>query len=392
MRILFICHRYPFPPKRGGKIRPFNIIKHLTDSGHEVHVGSLVRSSQEMNEGVGLEKYCASAFHAQVSTVSQAFKMLTRLPSKVPSSMGYFHALELKNHVERLVGAKSFDLGFVHCSSVAQYVEPLAGLNKWVDFGDMDSQKWLEYSRFKPFPMSLGYKIEGTKLENEERRLSTVFNRCTATTRGELETLQNLNPRVNGGWFPNGVDAQFFAPKTDYDENSISFVGRMDYFPNQQAVTKFVQTIFPLIRRKKPNASFVIVGAEPPVFIQELAKVNGVKVTGTVPDVREFITNSAVNVAPIDIARGTQNKILEAMAMGVPVVTSTAAAKGVDALKDEHFLVEDDPEEFADACLSLMSDKILRNRLGLAGRDRVLTNHSWVGSMKAFDTLLAQTI
>lgn len=390
MRILFICHRYPFPPKRGGKIRPFNIIKHLTESGHEVHVGSLVRSSQEAQEGVGLEKYCASAFHAQVTALPQAIKMITRLPSKVPSSMGYFYSSDLKKHVNSLVNSKSFDLGFVHCSSVAQYVEPLTGLNRWVDFGDMDSQKWLEYSRFKPFPMSLGYKIEGTKLENEERRLSTVFNRCTATTRGELETLQNLNPKVNGGWFPNGVDAQFFAPKTDYDENSISFVGRMDYFPNQQAVSKFAETIFPLIRRKKPNASFVIVGAEPPEFIQDLAKIDGVTVTGTVPDVRAFITNSAVNVAPIDIARGTQNKILEAMAMGVPVVTSTAAAKGVDALKGDHFLVEDDPEKFADACLSLMSDKILRNRLGLAGRDRVLTNHSWVGSMKAFDTLLAR--
>jgi polysaccharide biosynthesis protein PslH len=391
MRILFICHRYPFPPKRGGKIRPFNIIKHLTESGHEVHVGSLVRSAQEKQEGIGLEQYCASAFSAQVSMVPQALKMVTRLPSKVPSSMGYFYSAGLEKHVQSLVNSKSFDLGFVHCSSVAQYVEPLVGLNKWVDFGDMDSQKWLEYSRYKSFPLSLGYKIEGTKLENEERRLSTVFDRCTATTRGELETLQNLNPKVNGGWFPNGVDAKFFAPKTDYDENSISFVGRMDYFPNQQAVTKFVQTIFPLIRQKRPSATFVIVGAEPPVFIQELGKIEGVTVTGTVPDVRSYITNSAVNVAPIDIARGTQNKILEAMAMGVPVVTSTAAAKGVDALKDDHFLVEDQADKFANACLLLMSDKALRNRLGLAGRDRVLANHSWVGSMKAFDALLAQT-
>jgi polysaccharide biosynthesis protein PslH len=391
MRILFICHRYPFPPKRGGKIRPFNIIKHLAESGHEVHVGSLLRSSTEAAEGLGLEKYCASVFAPHVSSVSQSLKMVALLPTTTPSSMGYFHSAKLSSHIKSLANLKSFDLVFVHCSSVAQYAEHLTGVKKWLDFGDMDSQKWLDYGNYRQMPLALGYKLEGLKLEREERRLSTVFDQCTATTRGELETLQRLNPQVNGGWFPNGVDSTFFAPSLAYDQNEISFIGRMDYFPNQQAVQKFVKNIFPLIKTGNPQARFTVVGAEPPSFIRELQAINGVSVTGTVADVREYVLRSAVNVAPLDIARGTQNKILEAMAMGVPVVASSAASKGVNAIKDEHFMVEDDANAFAEACLLVMSNKAERQKLGLAGRERVLSHHSWAGSMHMFNEILTPT-
>jgi polysaccharide biosynthesis protein PslH len=388
MRFLFICHRFPFPPKRGGKIRPFNIIQHLNARGHEVHVASLVRGDVEREEATGLEKYCASAFHAQVSTAPQVLRMVTRLASLEPSSMGYFHSPTLKRYIDGLLASKSFDRIFVHCSSVAQYAERTQGIPKHLDFGDMDSQKWLEYSNYKPFPLSLGYLLEGKKLMAAERRLSKLFDQSSATTRGELETLQELNPAVNGDWFPNGVDEKFFKPSAAYDPHHISFIGRMDYFPNQQGVIRFVEEVFPKIRSKNPQARFSIVGAEPPAFIQSLSKHEGVVVTGTVPDVRPYVTSSAINVAPLAIARGTQNKILEAMAMGVPVLSSVAAAKGVDAIAGEHLEVSDAPDEIAEKCLAIMSDPTRRKSLGDRGRDRVLSHHSWPASMQKLDKIL----
>ncbi|MDH3412099.1 MAG: glycosyltransferase, partial [Gammaproteobacteria bacterium] len=156
MKILYICHRFPFPPKRGGKIRPFNMIKHLSAAGHEVTVASLARSPQEAEEGQGIAPYCARYEMAEVANPVQFARMVARVPTPVPSSMGFFYSAALARKVRELLARERFDLIFVHCSSVAQYVAGLHGIPKILDFGDMDSQKWLEYARYKSFPLSLG--------------------------------------------------------------------------------------------------------------------------------------------------------------------------------------------------------------------------------------------
>jgi polysaccharide biosynthesis protein PslH len=390
MRILFICHRHPYPPKRGGKIRPFNVIKHLTEQGHEVHVCSLTRSTEEAKEGTDLKTYAASVFSAEVSRFTQSARMIGKLLSSDPSSMGYFFSPDLKQYVDTSFNRIEFDFIFVHCSSVAQYVSHVKGIPKHLDFGDMDSQKWLEYSNYKPFPQKYGYLLEGKKLQLAETELSEMFDLCTTTTLGELETLNSYGTSMKSGWFPNGVDASFFSPVKEYDKNLISFIGRMDYFPNQEGITRFVKTVFPLIRKKNSLAKLVIVGADPPQSILKLADVENVSVTGSVPDVRPFITTSALSVVPLAIARGTQNKILESMAMGVPVLSSEAAAKGVDALRSEQILVSDDPLETAELAVKVMSERAYRDKIAANGRQCVLTNHSWHGSMKKLDMLLTK--
>ena len=392
MKILFVCHRHPYPPKRGGKIRPFNIIKHWSDQGHEVHVCSLTRTEIEKIEGAGLAQFCSTNFSAPVEPAMQAVRMVSRLATSTPSSMGFFYSPVLRKHITELLAKINFDLIFVHCSSVAQYVAQITSVPKILDYGDIDSQKWLEYVRYKPFPLSAGYWLEGRKLMAAERRLADMFDLCTATTRGELETLREIRPSVNSDWFPNGVDAEFFTPVRSYDPDLISFVGRFDYFPNQEAVKRFVREVFPLVRKQNKNAKFAIVGAEPPQSIKDLADVDGVRVTGTVPDIREFVSSSAVNVANLAIARGTQNKILEAMAMGVPVISSLAAAKGVDAVVGKHLIACDDPDQTAHEILRLMNDKNARDALGYAGRNRVLSNHSWPASMQKLDLIISQKL
>src|SRR5206468_721185 len=194
-----------------------------------------------------------------VNDAVQTARMVVRLPTFTPSSFGYFYSASLARRVREALAHERFDLIFVHCSSVAQYVEDAEGVPKILDFGDMDSQKWLEYASYKPFPLSLGYGLEGRKLEREEKRLAQRFDFCTATTRAEWETLESFRPGAPTDWFPNGVDSDYFAPvDADYDSNLIAFVGRMDYYPNQQCMFNFCANVLPLIRARRPNVKLAI--------------------------------------------------------------------------------------------------------------------------------------
>lgn len=393
MNILYLCHRFPFPPKRGGKIRPFNMIRHLSESGHQVTVCSLVRSPDEADEGRDIARYCAGFEMVQVKEWVQTVRMMVRLPVPTPSSMGYFYSPALAEHVQDLLNSKKWDLIFVHCSSVAQYVEHVKNVPKILDFGDMDSQKWLEYANYKPFPLSLGYRFEGVKMLAAERRLARRFDLCTATTRAEWETLNGYSTGADTDWFPNGVDTAFFCPVNEpYDADTISFIGRMDYYPNQECMARFSEQTWPTLKRARPGMKLVIVGADPSPAMRKLGDFPGVTVTGSVPDVRPFIRKSALMVAPLNIARGTQNKILEAMAMGVPVVTSTIAAGGVDAESETHFLVADTPSAYARAILRIIDSPAERDRLAVAGRQRMLSHHAWLRSMERLDEIINRCV
>ena len=391
MNILYVCHRFPYPPKRGGKIRPFNMIRHLSALGHKVTVCSLVRSAIEAEEGRGIAPHCHRFEMAQVSGPVQALRMVARLPLVTPSSMGFFYSPQLARRIGELLDTQTWDLIFVHCSSVAQYVEHVRDVPKILDFGDMDSQKWLEYANAKPFPLSLGYRLEGHKMRAAERRLARRFDLCTATTRSEWETLEGYRTGAATDWFPNGVDADFFCPDgAGYDPDTISFIGRMDYYPNQEAMARFCSQTWPLLKARRPALKLSIVGADPSPAMRDLGRLPGVTVTGSVPDVRPHVRVSALMVAPLAIARGTQNKILEAMAMGVPVVTSSIAAGGVDAQPVNHFLVADTPEQACRAILRIIEDPDERQRLSAAGRSRMLSHHAWAHSMHRLDQIIAR--
>ncbi|MCW5662453.1 MAG: TIGR03087 family PEP-CTERM/XrtA system glycosyltransferase [Piscinibacter sp.] len=393
MKILYVCHRFPYPPKRGGTIRPFNMIKHLHAAGHEVVVCSLTRSDDMTKEAQGIAPYCSEFHIGQVDDRVQTLRMLATVPTPWTASEAFFHSSKLDRTIRRLLAERKFDLIFVHCSSVAHYVERVQGIPKILDFGDMDSAKWLEYAQHKAFPRSLGYWWEGVRLRAEEKRLARLFDLCTTITRAECQTLIDYGTGAPTDWFPNGVDNMFFAPVTeDYDPDSIVFIGRMDYFPNQQGMLDFCRDTLPLLRARRPSVKLTIVGADPSAEIRALGEIPGVTVTGTVPDVRPYVTRAALTVAPLRIARGTQNKILEAMAMGIPVVCSQIAAGGVDAVPGEHLLAADAPAEQAEAILRVLEDPSLRERLAKAGRERVLTNHAWPSSMRRLDAIIERCL
>jgi glycosyltransferase involved in cell wall biosynthesis len=187
------------------------------------------------------------------------------------------------------------------------------------------------------------------------------------------------------------VDTEAFQPTDEaYDPDAICFIGRMDYYPNQRAMLDFCELVLPLIRAKRPGIKLLVVGAKPSPAIRALADIPDVTVTGSIPDVRPFVLKSALTVAPITIARGTQNKIIESMAMGVPVISSEQAAGGVDAIPGKHFLVARTPNDYRDAILQVMESRETRAQLGHAARERVLSHHNWTKSMAKLDTLIAK--
>jgi len=388
MRILYICHRFPYPPKRGGKIRPFNMIRHLAQA-HEVVVCSLSRSDQETAEAQGIAPHCAQFHLAQVDNRLQSLRMLATLPTLITASKSFFHSPKLQRTIHRLLAEQPFDLIFVHCSSVAHYVQHVQHIPKILDFGDMDSHKWLEYAHYKPFPLSMGYWWEGQRVLAHEKRLARRFDLCTATTRAEWETLNGYGAATSTAWFPNGVDSTFFSPGAEpYDPDTIVFIGRMDYYPNQQGMFDFCADVLPLLRTYRPSLKLQIVGADPSPAVRRLGELPGVTVTGSVPDVRPYVKRAALTVAPLRIARGTQNKILEAMAMGVPVVTTSVAAGGVDAVPGDHLLTADTPEQTCAAILSVMNSAAERARLARTSRERMLTHHAWPSSMRRLDGII----
>jgi sugar transferase (PEP-CTERM/EpsH1 system associated) len=216
---------------------------------------------------------------------------------------------------------------------------------------------------------------------------------CTATTRAEWETLEGMGTGAPSDWFPNGVDSEYFAP-TDapYDPDRIVFVGRMDYYPNQQCMFEFCANVMPRLRARRPAVTLAIVGADPTPAVRKLGEQPGVIVTGSVPDVRPYLREAALMVAPLSIARGTQNKILEGMAAGVPVVTSPAAAGGVDARAPDHLLVASSPAACAEAILRVLDDAQERARLAAAGRARMLSHHAWPHSMRRLDAIVERCL
>ena len=393
MKVMYVCHRVPFPPKRGGKIRPFNMIRHLTDSGHQVTVASLARSAAERDEARGLDAHCSKSMVEIISDGSAWARMIANVASLRPSSFAYFHSPRLAERIRVELSANQYDLIFVHCSSVAPYVADVTAATKVLDYGDMDSQKWREYATHRSFPMSVAYWLEAEKLERVELQLSRKFDLATCTTRAELESLRGLGATGLSDWFPNGVDSDFFKPTSQpYNPRQIAFVGRMDYYPNQQAVNWFCSQVWPALRQCIPELQFLVVGAEPSAQIRSLAQLPGVTVTGSVPDVRPYVQQAALTVAPLTIARGTQNKILESMAMATPVVCSPAAVGGVDAVAGEHLLVASRVQEWVDAIRSILGSSERRTLLGAAARARVLSHHSWAASMHRLDMLLGAVV
>jgi sugar transferase (PEP-CTERM/EpsH1 system associated) len=272
-----------------------------------------------------------------------------------------------------------------------------------MDFCDVDSDKWLQYSQQTGFPLSLIYRIENKRLFKYEKHINQFFDYSIFVSHAEANLFVRLFPEAkNISVIPNGVDFKYFSPGSvtsqlttdngqrirDNAQPMLLFTGAMDYYANVDGVTWFCNDIFPLLKEEFPKAQLYIVGSNPHAKVKELGKRNGVKVTGFVEDIRPYYQSANVCVIPLRLARGVQNKVLEAMAMGKPVVTTTKAIEGIQAVPEKHVLREDTPQGFCDAVLRLLKDRETRERLGAKGRKFVEERYDWTTNMKKLDSII----
>jgi sugar transferase (PEP-CTERM/EpsH1 system associated) len=382
MRILYLCHRVPYPPIKGDKIRAFHQIEALS-ARHEVDLLTLADDPEDLQHRNVLARYTKRLAIARLRPVWNRIRSLQVLGSDRPQTLPYFYSRELEQEIRAGLRERSYDRIVVYCSSMFQYVEHVDGIPILTDLVDVDSNKWLQYASQKGFPLSAIYRREGRCLRRYERRVCEKSSCVVVTTEQEKRLVHEIYGAARVEVISNGIDTSYFDPsKVDQEPPSptVVFCGDMSYFPNEAAVQFFALEVFPKIRESAPGARFLIVGRNPGPVVRNLARLAGIEVTGTVPDVRPYLARAAVSVAPFSIAAGIQNKILEAMAFGLPVISSSRAARGLPPGLAPSVRTADTAEELITAIVPLLRDPDLARRQGIDNRGLV-AEYSWESAL-----------
>lgn len=411
MKILFICHRIPYPPNKGDKIRSFNILRHLAKN-HDIYLACLADDKSDLQHKAELKKLCKEIEVSYINGFQAHRRMFCNLIQGRPLTLGYFYSSKLKKTVQRWLNEISFDAIYVFSSGVAQYVMNTKK-RKIMDFVDVDSDKWAQNARRARFPASWIYAIESKRMKQYEIMIAQEFAHSVFITENERKLFESFARPRHITVIPNGVDHGYFKrdcfaqPSAGLamtnGENgaglamtplgatvNLIFTGAMDYLANVDAVAYFCHTIMPLIKKDAPNLKFYIVGNNPTRAVKDLTKNKDVFVTGYVQDIRPYLRKADICVVPLRIARGIQNKILEAMSMELPVVSLSAAAKNLEVSPGTDIFIEDKPQDFAYRVIQLSKDPALRARIGKNARETILCRYDWRNNLRKIEDIIAK--
>jgi sugar transferase (PEP-CTERM/EpsH1 system associated) len=396
--LLFLVHRIPYPPRKGDKVRSYHQLKYLAER-YRVHLGTFVDDPEDLAHVDAVREMCASlSVHRLRPRLSRAFSARA-LATGEALSVAYFRSSRLGRWVRHTMAAHHVTRVLVFSSSMAQYAlgHLRPGVHGVIDFVDVDSEKWRNYSELHAGAMSWVYRREGRRLLAHERDLAARFDASVFVSREEADLFRRLAPESASKveHVGNGVDARYFDPALEHDDPyppggpTLVFTGAMDYRANVDAVVWFCEHVLTLIRDAVPGVRFYVVGANPTPAVRRLAGAHGVTVTGTVPDVRPYLRHADVSVAPLRVARGVQNKVLEAMAMGLPVVATRAAVEGIEAGHGLEGWLADEPAEMArrvQAAVATRRDSAAGDRV----RRFVLERYDWSARVAQLTRLIEQ--
>ena len=379
MRILYLCHRIPYPPNKGDKIRAFHQLRAIA-ARHEVDLFTLSDQAVDPAHVSALSACCRTITVIRLHPRWAKLRALPFLFTRAPLTLPYFYSRDLDAAIRKAMGERFYDRIFVYCSAMAQYVERVEQIPMVMDLVDVDSDKWLQYSAVTPFPFSALYRREAARLQEYERAACQKFSCILVSTDREAQLLRRISPDAPVQVIPNGVDTDFFRGAPDSTEPTaptVVFTGDMSYFPNDDAVIFFALKVLPVIRQSLPNTRFIIVGRDPSRNVRRLEQIDGVEVTGFVADVRTCLAKAQVAVAPFSIAAGIQNKILEALAYGLPVVATSRAVQGLSKGVAEVVETGNTAAELAAKTVRLLSDSQFARAKGIEGRRRVTAEYNW---------------
>ena len=392
--LLFLAHRLPYPPNKGDKVRSFHFLAHLARR-YRVFLGAFVDDDDDWRHVDALRRLCAEVHVEALRPRSQRIASAVGFLSGEALTLPYYRSRELQRWVADVARRERVARAFAFSSPMAQYALGLAGVRSFVDLVDMDSAKWGQYGSHHRWPVSAVYRREAERLLAYERDIVARAEAGIFVTREESRLFCDAAPECANRvvTISNGVDSEHFSPSTEFAspfapaERAIVFTGAMDYWPNIDAVSWFAHDVLPEIRKHDPSARFYVVGMNPANPVRALAGDPAVTVTGRVADVRPYLAHARVVVAPLRVARGIQNKVLEAMAMAKPVVVSPAIAAGLAARPGIEVEVASDAPDFAGKVVALM-DPQRADAMGARARLRMQNAYTWPASFALLDELL----
>lgn len=398
MKILIIAQRCPYPPNKGEKIRTFHQLKYFNECGHDVILASPYEDDSDLKYFDELKKhYCLDVLCTKLST--KPIRLISGMLNNKALSISNFYSPNLQSDIDDMLASQEVDVIFCSASSVSEYIfrsKIYAGLKQLpkliMDFMDVDSDKWAQYEKSHYWPLSAVYARESRLIAAVEANIVKTFEHCLLITQTEVDLFQTIHGNVkNLTAIENGLDTNIFYPPADLRQTVnpyFLFAGVMDYAPNIDAVMWFIDLVWPDVKKKWPNAKFCIAGMSPTEKVKKLQLKEGIEVTGFVDDIKPFFDKANIFIAPFSIARGVQNKVLQAFACGLPVIATSMGAEGIRYNAEKDILLADTPEQFINRIEQLISDKKCYDYTSNNALKNIVNNYSWESILQPLDTLL----
>jgi len=386
--ILFLANRIPFPPNKGDKIRSFHNLDHLATS-HNIYCACFTESEQDDAHAAMFRKWCVDLVALRWRKPSAALRGIKGRFMGRPFTCGAYDSSAMRRRLREWSSQVHFDAAVAFSSSMASYALEVDSSRKVLDLCDADSQKWLDYQATARFPASVLCGLEGRRLRVFEEACLEAFDATIVITERERDLLdaERLNRKLyvvtNGVGLPTEP-----PPPAARCGPTIGFVGALDYRPNVEGICWFAEQVWPRVAGYIPDACLRIIGRHPVRRVRKLSRRPGIEVLADVPNVRPVLAGCRLVVAPLFLARGLQNKVLEAMALRRPVVTTANVAAPLQVLRDHHVLVADDAEGFAEKVIALCEFDDLCEEIGAAGYRYAATYHSWSDACRAYEEVV----
>ncbi|MDP2903132.1 MAG: TIGR03087 family PEP-CTERM/XrtA system glycosyltransferase [Methylovulum sp.] len=393
--ILFLVHRLPYPPNKGDKITSFNLLKYLSKR-YPIYLACFVDDKADWQHVGYVKSFCKESCILGLNSKAAKIFSVRGLLTGEPLSLPYYRSQKMQTWVDDVLKLESIDSVLIFSGVMAQYVTGKIApeIRTVLDLEDVDSDKWRSYAKGHRWPMSWIYRREAERLLAFESAMAEEFDATVFVSKDEAEFFKSLVPSVADKVVHRvqGVDSAFFDPALDYEnpyrvsDRVLVFTGAMDYWPNINAAVWFAKKIFPKVRAQVNNACFYIVGMNPSDEVKTLENISGVFVTGGVPDMRPYIAHAEFSVVPLRLARGIQNKVLEAMAMEKPILATSNALLGIHNYPGFLPLTADDEKQLIEGALALLAGTIGQNVQ--SGRACVLEHYNWDTNLRKIELLL----